>query len=140
MRKLMILYQYLIPCRKDFTIKSSLLFCFCAVHQDSLKMSDSSLTYSPETNVLFLLSFYTEFYGQKITKQKMNNHITTIAFDADDTLWINEPYFSGSRKEFCVLLEDYLPQHSVSQELFKTEMQNLHLYGYGVKRIYAVYD
>lgn len=63
----------------------------------------------------------------------MNNHITTIAFDADDTLWINEPYFQEAEKEFCVLLEDYLPQHSVSQELFKTEMQNLNLYGYGVK-------
>lgn len=63
----------------------------------------------------------------------MNNHITTIAFDADDTLWINEPYFQEAEKEFCMLLEDYLPQHSVSQELFKTEMQNLPLYGYGVK-------
>ncbi len=63
----------------------------------------------------------------------MNNHITTIAFDADDTLWINEPYFQEAEKEFCMLLEDYLPQHSVSQELFKTEMKNLHLYGYGVK-------
>jgi len=66
-------------------------------------------------------------------KSKMNNHITTIAFDADDTLWINEPYFQEAEKEFCTLLEDYLPQHSVSQELFKTEMKNLHLYGYGVK-------
>lgn len=63
----------------------------------------------------------------------MNNHITTIAFDADDTLWINEPYFQEAEKEFCALMEDYLPQHSVSQELFKTEMKNLHLYGYGVK-------
>lgn len=63
----------------------------------------------------------------------MNNNITTIAFDADDTLWVNEPYFQEAEKEFCVLLEDYLPQHSVSQELFKTEMQNLELYGYGVK-------
>ncbi|KFF10519.1 HAD family hydrolase [Chryseobacterium soli] len=63
----------------------------------------------------------------------MNNRITTIAFDADDTLWINEPYFQAAEKEFCVLLEDSLPQHSVSQELFATEMQNIHLYGYGVK-------
>jgi putative hydrolase of the HAD superfamily len=63
----------------------------------------------------------------------MNNHITTIAFDADDTLWINEPYFQEVEKKFCALLEDYLPQHSISQELFKTEMKNLHLYGYGVK-------
>ncbi|WP_267403162.1 MULTISPECIES: HAD family hydrolase [unclassified Chryseobacterium] len=63
----------------------------------------------------------------------MNNSITTIAFDADDTLWINEPYFHEAEQQFCSLLEDYLPQHSVSQELFKTEMQNLELYGYGVK-------
>lgn len=63
----------------------------------------------------------------------MNTGITTIAFDADDTLWVNEPYFQQAEQEFCMLLEDYLPQHTVSQELFKTEMQNLHLYGYGVK-------
>ena len=46
-------------------------------------------------------------------KSKMNKNITTIAFDADDTLWVNEPYFQEVEKEFCVLLEDYLPQHSV---------------------------
>lgn len=63
----------------------------------------------------------------------MNNDITTIAFDADDTLWVNEPYFQETEKEFCALLEDYLPQQAVSKELFTTEMQNLHLYGYGVK-------
>lgn len=59
--------------------------------------------------------------------------IKVIAFDADDTLWINEPYFLETEKKFCALLEDYLPAHSIAQELFKTEMQNLALYGYGVK-------
>jgi len=59
--------------------------------------------------------------------------IKVIAFDADDTLWVNEPYFYETERKFCALLEDYLPQHSVSQELFKTEMQNLSLYGYGIK-------
>jgi len=59
--------------------------------------------------------------------------IKVIAFDADDTLWINEPYFQETEKKFCALLEDYLPQHSISQELFKTEIANLSLYGYGVK-------
>ncbi|MDE5491361.1 HAD family hydrolase [Elizabethkingia meningoseptica] len=63
----------------------------------------------------------------------MKNKIKTIAFDADDTLWVNEPYFQDAEKEFCQLLQDYLPEHSVSEELFKTEMKNLHLYGYGVK-------
>lgn len=59
--------------------------------------------------------------------------IKVIAFDADDTLWVNEPYFQETEKQFCALLEDYLPHHSVAQELFKTEMANLALYGYGVK-------
>ncbi|MEO6720278.1 MAG: HAD family hydrolase [Ferruginibacter sp.] len=59
--------------------------------------------------------------------------IKVIAFDADDTLWINEPYFQEIEKRFCSLLEDYLPQHTLAKELFKTEIQNLPLYGYGVK-------
>ena len=59
--------------------------------------------------------------------------IKVIAFDADDTLWINEPYFQETEKKFCELLEDFLPQHTSAQELFKTEIQNLSLYGYGVK-------
>lgn len=59
--------------------------------------------------------------------------LKVIAFDADDTLWVNEPYFQETEKKFCALLEDYLPHHTVSQELFKVEMENLALYGYGVK-------
>lgn len=59
--------------------------------------------------------------------------IKAIAFDADDTLWINEPYFLATEKKFCQLLADYMPEHTVSQELFKTEMQNMAIYGYGVK-------
>ena len=56
-----------------------------------------------------------------------------IAFDADDTLWVNEPYFRESEETFAALFEDYLPMHQTQQELFKTEMDNLALYGYGVK-------
>lgn len=59
--------------------------------------------------------------------------IKVIAFDADDTLWINEPYFQETEHRFCQLLEDYLPQHTVSRELLKTEVANLSLYGYGIK-------
>ncbi len=60
-------------------------------------------------------------------------HIKVIAFDADDTLWVNEPYFREAEEKFSNLLEDFLPHHSVQKELFKTEMDNLSLYGYGVK-------
>lgn len=65
----------------------------------------------------------------------MYNGIKVIAFDADDTMWVNEPYFQEMEKQFCGLLEDYLPHHTVSQELFRTEMDNLHLYGYGIKSV-----
>ncbi len=70
------------------------------------------------------------FYNTKVT---MNTEIKTIAFDADDTLWDNEPYFRQAEDRFCALLEDYLPHHAVSQELYKTELQHLSLYGYGIK-------
>ncbi|MDQ1096027.1 putative hydrolase of the HAD superfamily [Chryseobacterium sp. SORGH_AS909] len=61
------------------------------------------------------------------------NSINTIAFDADDTLWVNEPYFQEAEIAFCELLEEYLPHDTVSKELLDTEIRNLHLYGYGVK-------
>lgn len=60
-------------------------------------------------------------------------NIRVIAFDADDTLWVNEPYFQETEQQFCALLEDYLPQHTVARELLQTEIQNLPLYGYGIK-------
>jgi putative hydrolase of the HAD superfamily len=59
--------------------------------------------------------------------------LKVIAFDADDTLWVNEPYFLNTEKKFCSLLEDFLPKHTVSSELFKIEIENLSLYGYGIK-------
>lgn len=63
---------------------------------------------------------------------KMKN-LKVIAFDADDTLWVNEVYYQETEKKFCALLADFMPQHYISQELFKTEMKNLELYGYGIK-------
>ena len=56
-----------------------------------------------------------------------------IAFDADDTLFVNEPYFQEVEHKFCVLMQDYLSIQGLSQELFKTEIENLPLYGYGIK-------
>jgi len=60
-------------------------------------------------------------------------NIKVITFDADDTLWVNEPYFQEVEHKFCALLEDYLPAHSVSKELYAIEMKNLPLYGFGIK-------
>lgn len=61
------------------------------------------------------------------------SNIKVIAFDADDTLWVNETYFREVEDEFARLLSDYETENKLGQELFKTEMDNLHLYGYGVK-------
>ena len=63
----------------------------------------------------------------------MINDIQVIAFDADDTLWINELYFREAEQKFCRHLELYYPHNIISKELFQTEMANLNLYGFGIK-------
>lgn len=63
----------------------------------------------------------------------MNSSFKVIAFDADDTLFINEPYFDEAEEKFCALLSDYLSKQGLSQALFQTQISNLPLYGYGVK-------
>ncbi|WP_074406055.1 MULTISPECIES: HAD family hydrolase [Aquimarina] len=59
--------------------------------------------------------------------------IKVIAFDADDTLWVNETFFRKAEDEFCTLLEEYLSKEEANKLLFDVEMQNLPLYGYGIK-------
>ncbi|WP_299680265.1 HAD family hydrolase [uncultured Tenacibaculum sp.] len=63
----------------------------------------------------------------------MYRDIKVIAFDADDTLWVNETYFRDAENEFAALLNDYETENKIHQELFKKEIDNLELYGYGVK-------
>lgn len=61
-------------------------------------------------------------------------HIKVIGFDADDTLWVNEPYFQDVEKRFRQLMKPYLnDEELVSKELFKTEIANLGIYGFGAK-------
>jgi putative hydrolase of the HAD superfamily len=60
-------------------------------------------------------------------------NLKVIAFDADDTLFINETYFDETEKKFCALMEDYLSHQGISQQLFKVEIDNLKIYGYGIK-------
>ncbi|UII76307.1 HAD family hydrolase [Flagellimonas sp. HMM57] len=59
--------------------------------------------------------------------------IKVIGFDADDTLWVNETYFRDTEERFTELLEGYETKNKIDQELFKMEMDNLPLYGYGIK-------
>ena len=60
-------------------------------------------------------------------------NIKVIALDADDTLWVNETYYREAENKFIKLLSKYETENKLDQELFKMEMKNLHLYGYGVK-------
>lgn len=61
------------------------------------------------------------------------SNIKVIGFDADDTLWINETYFRETEEKFAELLDSYETKNKVDQELFKMEMKNLDIYGYGIK-------
>ncbi len=63
----------------------------------------------------------------------MNKNIKVIAFDADDTLWVNETYFRDAEHEFAKLLSKYETENKIDQELFKKEIENLRFYGYGIK-------
>jgi len=61
------------------------------------------------------------------------SNVKVIGFDADDTLWVNETYFRDAEMEFAKLLAPYETANKIDQELFKKEIENLPLYGYGVK-------
>ncbi len=62
-----------------------------------------------------------------------DSDIQVIAFDADDTLWVNEPYFREAEALFCDLLKEYCPNDVIAQKILKAQVKNLPLYGYGVK-------
>lgn len=59
--------------------------------------------------------------------------LKVIAFDADDTLWHNEHFYRDAEEKFAALLIDFMPKRYISKELLKIEIQNLPLYGYGIK-------
>lgn len=64
---------------------------------------------------------------------KEYENIKVIGLDADDTLWVNETYYREAEREFAKILEAFETPNKINQELFKKEMQDLHLYGYGIK-------
>ena len=60
-------------------------------------------------------------------------NIEIIAFDADDTLWENENFFRDGEKQFCEILKEFQPNELIMEELFRVEVQNMEIYGYGIK-------
>jgi putative hydrolase of the HAD superfamily len=59
--------------------------------------------------------------------------LTTIAFDADDTLWYHESYYRLTQDRFTQLLADHADPDHLHDRLLAAERRNLGHYGYGVK-------
>lgn len=60
-------------------------------------------------------------------------NLKTIAFDADDTLWHNEPYFDEAQAKFCELFAGYASNQEILQLILSHQVTNLPLYGFGIK-------
>lgn len=59
--------------------------------------------------------------------------LSTIGFDADDTLWDHERYFQLTQARFTELLRDYAPSGHLNEHMLAAERRNLAHYGFGVK-------
>ncbi|MBC6717405.1 HAD family hydrolase [Aurantimonas sp. DM33-3] len=59
--------------------------------------------------------------------------LTTIGFDADDTLWHNERFFQLTEARFREMLSDHADADLVSSRLLEAERRNLGHYGFGIK-------
>lgn len=59
--------------------------------------------------------------------------LTTICFDADDTLWHNERFFRLTEDRFLELLSDYAEADHLAERLLDAERRNIERYGYGIK-------
>ncbi len=63
----------------------------------------------------------------------MTRPITTIGFDADDTLWHNESIFRLTQEQIFDMLSEHADPDTIGQKLLEAERRNLGLYGFGVK-------
>ncbi|OZB20229.1 MAG: HAD family hydrolase, partial [Rhodobacterales bacterium 34-62-10] len=60
-------------------------------------------------------------------------NLTTIGFDADDTLWQNERFFRLTQDRFADLLRDHAAPDHLMARLLEAERRNLGHYGFGIK-------
>jgi putative hydrolase of the HAD superfamily len=59
--------------------------------------------------------------------------LTTLGFDADDTLWHNERFFQLTQAHFADLLRDYAGAGHLAERLLAAERRNIGHYGFGIK-------
>ncbi len=60
-------------------------------------------------------------------------NLTTVGFDADDTLWHNERFFRLTQDRFEQLLADFADPAHLHQRLLEAERRNIAHYGFGIK-------
>ncbi len=63
----------------------------------------------------------------------MKPEIDIIAFDADDTLWVNEPFYQDAERKLEEVLRRYIDVEQITEDLYEVESKNLSLFGYGTK-------
>lgn len=56
-----------------------------------------------------------------------------IAFDADDTLWSNQPHFDHVEAELHKILARCGDPAVIGHNLYQVQRRNMHLFGYGAK-------
>ncbi|HEX8504859.1 MAG TPA: HAD family hydrolase [Hymenobacter sp.] len=58
---------------------------------------------------------------------------TFVAFDADDTLWPNQPHFDHVELQLLRLLAPYADEPTINARLYDVQRANMQLFGYGAK-------
>ena len=58
---------------------------------------------------------------------------TFITFDADDTLWPNQPHFDHVEAQLIQILAPYADTATINARLYDVQRANMQLFGYGAK-------
>lgn len=76
----------------------------------------------------------TDEYKRSLPHEKGGSALlTTICFDADDTLWHNERFFRLTQAHFSALLADFADPETLEKRLLDAERRNIQRYGFGIK-------
>ncbi len=65
--------------------------------------------------------------------KRYNSNIKLVAFDADDTLWVNEYHYQKAEEAFAKMMAPYCDSETATNTLLRVEKENLPLLGYGSK-------
>ncbi len=63
----------------------------------------------------------------------MTSRLTTVGFDADDTLWQNEQFYQMTQARFLEMLKEHTDGEQLPDRLLAVMMRNIKTYGFGIK-------